>query len=71
MLVELAVDFYNNPQTRDSNKGLLGDLLVGEGRMALFGASMSIGITSTATCDFPPELCEMLNAPKFNCGLTA
>lgn len=71
MVVELAVEFYNNPQTRDSNEGFFGMTLRGEGPMAAFGASVSIGMTSSGSYDFPPELCEMLSAPKFGCALVA
>ena len=39
--------------------------------MASFGASASIGMTSSGSYDFPPELCEMLSAPKFGCALVA
>ena len=70
MVVELAVDFYNNPQTRDSNEGFIGMAIRGEGPMAGF-AKASIGMTSSGSYDFPPELCEMLSAPKFGCVLTA
>ena len=71
MVVELAVDFYTNPQTRDSQEGMMGLLLSGRGPMADFGASVSIGMTSSGSYDFPPELCEMLSAPKFGCALVA
>ena len=71
MIVELAVDFYNNPQTRDSQEGMMGMMLQGRGPMAAFGASASIGMTSSGSYDFPPELCEMLSAPKFGCALVA
>ena len=71
MVVELAVDFFNNPQTRDSNEGFLGEMLQGRGPMVAFGASMSVDMTSSGSYDFPPELCEMLSAPKFGCALIA
>ena len=71
MVVELAVDFYDDPQTRDSNEGMMGQMLQGRGPMAAFGASMSVGMTSSGSYDFPPELCEMLSAPKFDCALVA
>ena len=69
MLAELAIDFYNNPQTRDNNEGMMGQMLQGRGPMSVFGASVSIGITSTSSHDFEPALCEMLSAPKFGCAL--
>ena len=71
MVVELTLGFYNNGQTRDNNKGVVGELLQGRGQMAAFGASMSIGMTSSGSYDFPLELCEMLSAPKFGCALVA
>ncbi len=62
MVVELAVKFYNNPQTR-----VMGMLVQDRGPMAAFGASCSICMTNSGLCDFPSELCEMLSAPKFGC----
>lgn len=70
MVVELAVEFYNNSQTRDSNKGFVGMAIRGEGPMAGF-AKASISMTNSRSYDFPPELCEMLSAPKFGCALVA
>lgn len=67
MIVEFAVNFYNLPQTRDSNSGMMGKMLQGGGPAALIGASMAIGMTSNGSYDFSPELCEMLAAPKFGC----
>jgi hypothetical protein len=69
MLVMLAVDFYNNPQTRDSNDGIIGMTVRGEGPLADMGMSTSIGVKSSGTRDFPPDVCEMLSAPKFGCAL--
>jgi hypothetical protein len=71
MVVELAVDFYNNPQTRDSQEGMMGQMLSGRGLMSEFGASASIGMTSSESYDFPLELCEILSAPKFGCAIAA
>lgn len=71
MTVELAVDFYNNPQTRDSNEGMMGQMLQGRGPMSAFGTSASISITSSGSYDFTPELCSMLSAPKFGCELAS
>jgi hypothetical protein len=64
MLLELAVDFYNDPQTRASNRGVLGMPL-----LAGIGVKATIGMTSTGSYEFPPELCAMLSAPKFGCTL--
>ncbi|MGB2791483.1 MAG: hypothetical protein IPJ67_04380 [Candidatus Moraniibacteriota bacterium] len=71
MLVTLAMDFYSNPQTRDSQEGMIGLILNGRGLMAGFGVSASIGMTSKGSYNFPPEICEMLSAPKFGCALLA
>ena len=71
MIVELAVDFYNNPQTRGINEGYVGEVLQGKGPLAALGASMVISMTSSGSYDFSPELCEMLSAPKFGCALAA
>lgn len=71
MLGTLAVNFYNSLQTRNINEGLLSEILQGEGPMAAFGTSMSIGMISSESYDFPLGLCEMLSTPKFGCELTA
>lgn len=71
MIVELAVEFYHSGQTRGSNEGMLGDMLQGRGPTAAFGVLMSIGMTSSGSHNFSPELCEMLSAPKFGCALAA
>lgn len=72
MIVEFAVEFYNNPQTRDSQEGVLGALLRGNGQTLLgLDVSASIGMTSNYSYDFQPELCEMLSSPKFGCKLAA
>lgn len=70
ILMEFAVSFYHNPQTRDSQEGLTGMGLRGEGLMSTF-ASISIGITHHCSFDFEPEICEMLSSPKFDCALVA
>lgn len=69
MLVEFAIRFYNNPQTQSSNRGSMGQLMQGRDSMAAFGASASIGVASSGTCDFPLEVREMLNLEKFNCKI--
>lgn len=71
MLVQFAVAFCKNPQVRDSQEGAVGMILRGEGPLAASRVSASIGITSIGSYNFPPELCEMLNAPKFGCALIA
>ena len=69
MLAQFAIDFYNNPQTRDSNEGFLGMLLRRQGPLASIGATSSIGISSSGTYDFSPAHCEILTSPKFGCAL--
>lgn len=71
MLVPFAVEFYNNSQTRNNNEGMIGMALRGKGPLSAFGVTASYGITSRGSYDFPPQLCEMLNAPKFGCNLVA
>lgn len=71
MIVELAVEFYNNPQTRDSQEGMLGLVIRGQGHLVGMGVSASIGMTNSGSYNFSPELCAMLNAPKFGCSLAA
>lgn len=70
MLLVLTLDFYNNPQTRASNKGTVGQLIQGTSPLSDFGGSISIGMKLSGSSDFIPQLCEMLNAPKFGCALT-
>ncbi|MCK5285807.1 MAG: hypothetical protein KAJ58_01105 [Candidatus Pacebacteria bacterium] len=69
MIVKFAVDFYNNPQTRSSNEGLLEHCLCDEDNPinSTLGTSISIGITSSGLLNFPPDICEMLTAEKFGC----
>lgn len=68
-LMTFAVDFYNDPQTRTSNEEcLFGMTLRDEGHFSHL-VKISIGMTKTSICDFSPEVCEMLNAPKFGCAL--
>jgi hypothetical protein len=77
MIAQFAVDFYNDPQTRDNNaEGMMGNLVrAGEPEGDLMasvltcGLTASIGMTSTGSCDFPPHIREMLSAPKFGCDL--
>ncbi len=68
VLLNSAVDLYYNPQTRAKNLGLK---LCGAGLLALRGAATTIGITRRGKLEFASELCKMLNAPKFDCALTA
>lgn len=70
MIGEFAVEFYNNPQTRDSQEGMMGMMLQGRGPLSSFGVSASIGMTSSGSYNFHPETYAMLNAPKFGCSLT-
>ncbi len=71
MLAVFALEFYNNPQTRASQEGLIGMTLRNEeGPMAEFVTSASIGITSSGEYDFPLPACRMLSTPKFGCALT-
>jgi len=67
MLAELAVDFYHNPQTRDSNQGILG--LAAHGVFPGIGITASFGMTNSGSYDFPPHLCLLLSSPKFGCAL--
>lgn len=60
MLAERALSLYNNPQDIALKEKTLQTL-------QMFAASISSGISSGATYDFPPELCEMLSNQKFGC----
>lgn len=71
LIVPFVLDFYNNPQTRNNNQGLMGKVLRNEGPMAAFGISASIGITRVGLCSLSPQFCEILNASKFGCTLIA
>ncbi len=70
LLIDFAVGFYNQSQTRQSNDGPLGDLLRGKGKIAAFGAKMAISFSDTLACDLPVSLCDLLSAPKFGCELS-
>jgi len=69
MITELAIELHDNEQTRANNEGFVGQALRGGGPMAGFGVSVKIGMKSSGSYDFPPEVFEMLNAPKFGCSL--
>lgn len=66
LLIVFSVEFYNNDQTRRNNDGPLGDFVRGtDDIMSGVGASMSIGMESDVTWDFPDEAIQMLRSPKF------
>jgi hypothetical protein len=72
MLVPFAEDFYHLPQTRDSNEGPIGNIMRGTNTFLPAGmVSCSVAVTSNADYDFKPDLCAMLNDPKFGCKLAA
>ena len=71
LLLEFAVNFYNQDQTRGSNQGKMGQLVRGESPLSrLLDASVSIGMSDSGTYDFEPSLCAMLNT-RFGCALAA
>jgi hypothetical protein len=55
-----AVEFYNHPQTRDSNDGPLGMLVRGEGFLGSIG-SAELAIQSNMSMQKNPILVEFLN----------
>ena len=61
-LLPFVVDFYNNPQTRDSNEGFFGQLLEGRGPFTAIGASASIGISRSGSFKRSPELEKIVDA---------
>lgn len=64
LIGDLVLDFYNNSNTRESNK----DILDKTGRpLTNFGASPSIGMMTTGLYLFYPKDCEILSASKFGC----
>ena len=56
-----AIEFYNHPQTRDSNEGLLGGLMRGEGPLAGFGIRTEISMQTDLQIDSRPTLVDFLN----------
>jgi hypothetical protein len=66
ILLEFVVAFYGNSRERRSNEGDMGRLLKGQGPMAAFVTKASISMTRKGSCLFNPEICEILNRPKFN-----
>jgi hypothetical protein len=71
LLAEFALDFYDDPQTRRSNDGRLGQMLHGQGPLAALGGSITISITDGGTLELPPELWAVLSSEKFGCTLVA
>jgi hypothetical protein len=71
ILVMNAIEFYNLPQTRDSNNGSMGQLVQGHGALAAFGGAVSIGMRGDLSIDFHPKTRELLNSPKFSCAIAA
>lgn len=67
LLVEFAVEFCHNPQIRDNNEGMAAREMSNSFPIA----SISMDMAGTTTFDFKPELCSLLNAPKFGCALAA
>ncbi len=66
LLAIFAVEFYNNPRTRDVQKSILGVMFRGA-YFGIDGASVSLSMTTQGSCDFSPEVCKMLSVPKFGC----
>ncbi len=65
LLVEHTINFYNLPQTRDTNEGLVGKMMRGQGLFA--GSSASILVTDRVTASFDSEVQGILSNPKFGC----
>lgn len=70
LLVEFVLHFYNNPQTRDNNEGLVGLAARGDGPLSHL-VSVSFGMDSTVTFTLPEQVHQMLNGAKFNCELVS
>ena len=65
ILLEKVIAFYENPQTRDSNSGLLGSIMWEENLLAcMLGATVKIGMQTMMHGVPPPELVEFLNRYK-------
>ena len=60
----LAIEFYNNPQTRDSNEGFLGMSARGEGPFASMGMGISASFGMSTEYKLPkiPELEKVLES---------
>lgn len=71
MIAAFAISFYNNPQTREAQEGAMGNMLRGGYPLTPASGKASIGMTRNESLDLPPEICEMLNQPKFGCKLAA
>ncbi len=62
-LIPFVIGFYCNSQTRDSNEGLIGQLLEGRGPFAEhLGVRASIGMTKTGSFKRTPELEKIVGA---------
>lgn len=66
MLLDIAVEFYNHPQTRDVNEGPLPKLL----QNLSPDSPMKIGIKSSGNMQVTPEMAAFLQVPKFGCAFT-
>ena len=69
LLNEFAVGFYHSAQTRAYNEGILRSR--SEGTMGAFDPTAPLSATKNSSYDFPHQIREMLNAPKFGCALKA
>lgn len=66
LIVEYVGEFYNEPQVRSNNSGLVGMAMRGEGpisEIARVNMSLERGFRYT----FPPAVLEALGQPKFGC----
>ena len=69
LLIKFACEFCVNPQTRDSQQGIMGDMVRGNSPLHGLGASATIGVQGGGSFEFDDELCAMLSSPKFGCAL--
>jgi hypothetical protein len=65
LLVEHTIGFYSHSQTRDTNEGLVGKIMQGQGLFSKSAATISI--TGTVTAELNTDIEEMMSQPKFGC----
>jgi hypothetical protein len=65
---KLAMDFYDNPQTRESQEGILGMAVSRMGALADMGISVSIGMSTEYDRPRIPQLNEFLEKYQSRTG---
>lgn len=68
MLVGIVMAFYSTPNVRIFNEVAEDDPVEME-ILKAFGISLYINLSDVSLWEFSPELCDILNSPKFGCNV--